>query len=109
MAEHEVSRPTSTEVEGADGPLDATGAVVAALDGSAADEPVADWAADEASRMGAPLRLVSVVDPGFQLMPYEALVSATPGLARQLEEGAHLLLDRAADRARDRHPGLDVA
>ncbi|WP_392542969.1 universal stress protein [Oryzobacter telluris] len=109
MAEHEVSGSVSTQLEDARAPLDSTGAVVAALDGSAADEPVADWAADEASRLAAPLRLVSVVDPGFQLMPYEALVSATPSLARQLEEGAHLLLDRAAARVRDRHPGLDVA
>ncbi len=112
MAEHEVDRSTSTgvdEAHGAHEPLDATDAVVAGLDGSAADEPVVDWAADEATRLSAPLRLVSVVDPGFQLMPYEALVSSTPSLAEQLEEGTHLLLDRSAARARERHPALDVA
>ncbi|MFQ6172876.1 universal stress protein [Oryzobacter sp. R7] len=103
---------TGTEVQGSEwsaGPRGADGAVVAALHGSPADEPVTDWAADEAVRLGAPLRLLSVVDPGFQLMPYEALVTATPSLAHQIEEGARVLLDRAAARARERHPALDVA
>lgn len=103
MAEHEVGSGASASA------TDATDAVVAALHGSTADDAVLDWAADEADRLDSTLRLVSVVDPGFQLMPYEALVSATPSLAQQLEEGAHLLLDRAAGRARDRHPDLDVA
>lgn len=107
MAEHEVSGSTTTDTT--DRVLDATGAVVAAVHGAPADEAVVDWASDEATRLRAPLRLVSVVDPGLQLMPYEALVTATPGLAGQLEEGAHALLDRAAARARERHPALDVA
>ncbi|WP_377640827.1 universal stress protein [Oryzobacter terrae] len=109
MAEHEVPRSPSTETTGASEHLDATGAVLAALHGSPADASVVDWAADEADRLGAPLRLVSVVDPGFQLMPYEALVTATPSLGRKLEEGARVVLDAAAARARARHPGLDVA
>ncbi len=108
MAEHEVQTSTSTGVDRPHEPLDAAGAVVAALDGSEADEPVLAWAADEAARLAAPLRLVSVVDPGFQLMPYEALISSTPTLAEQLEEGTHLLLDRSAALARERHPALDV-
>lgn len=107
MAETVVS--TAPETEGAARARGAEGAVVAALHGSPADEPVTDWAADEAQRLGAPLRLVSVVDPGFQLMPYEALVTATPSLAHQIEEGARVLLDRAAARARERRPDLDVA
>lgn len=113
MTEDVVTRSTDTETAGATEEAErargAEGAVVAALHGSPADEPVTDWAADEAKRLGAPLRLVSVVDPGFQLMPYEALVTATPSLAQQIEEGARVLLDRAAERARARHPELDVA
>ena len=86
------------------------GAVVVAVDGSAADEPVVDWAADEAARLGAPLRLVTVVDPQIQLSPYEALVSGAPSLAQHLEEGAHRILDRAVDRARARRDDVrDVA
>lgn len=85
------------------------GAVVVALDGSAADGPVVDWAADEAARLGAPLRLVSVVDPGVQLTPYEVLATGSPSLAEHLEQGARQVLDRAAERVRDGHPGLDVA
>lgn len=109
MAETVVTASPSTEAEGGSGPVAADGAVVAALHGSGCDESVTDWAADEAVRLGAPLRLVSVVDPGFQLMPYEALVSATPSVARQLEEGARLVLERASAQASARHPGLDVA
>src|SRR5699024_6926954 len=108
MAQHEVSSPPSPDTGGS-GPLDASGAVLAAVHGSPVDSSVVDWAADEAVRLGVPLRLVSVVDPGFQLMPYEALVSATPSLSGQLEEGAKVLLDDAAGRARGRHPDLDVA
>ena len=84
--------------------------MVVAVDGSAADEPVVDWAADEAARLGAPLRLVTVVDPQVQLSPYEALVSGAPSLAQHLEEGAHRILDRAVDRARARRDDVrDVA
>ena len=49
-----------------------------ALDGSPADEAVVDWAADEAARLDAPLRLVNVVDPGVQLTPYETLSRGRP-------------------------------
>jgi nucleotide-binding universal stress UspA family protein len=108
MADHEVSTPLPTSSSGAAGDegLAADGAVVVAVDGSAADEAVVDWAADEAARLGAPLRLVSAVDPQVQLSPYETLVSGSPSLAEHLEEGAHRVLDRAADRARTRRPDL---
>jgi nucleotide-binding universal stress UspA family protein len=99
----------STESGRADEALGTAGTVVVALDGSAADEPVVDWAADEAARLDAPLRLVSVVDPGVQLTPYEALVSGSPSLADHLEQGARHVLDRAVARVRARHPGLDLA
>ena len=52
MAEHEVSTPLPTSASGATGDeiLGARGAVVVAVDGSAADDPVVDWA----SRRGRP-------------------------------------------------------
>lgn len=112
MAEHEVSTPLPTSSSGAPGDeiLGASGAVVVAVDGSTADEAVVDWATDEAARLRAPLRLVTVVDPQVQLSPYETLVSGSPSLAEHLAEGAHRILDRAADRARARrHEVLDVA
>ena len=94
---------------GADPPRGTAGTVIAGLDGSAADEPVVDRASDEAAWLGAPLRLVSAVDPGLQLTPYEALATGSPSLADHLEEGAHHVLERAAARVDERHPGLDVA
>ena len=112
MAEHKVSTPLPTSSSDATGDeiLGASGAVVVAVDGSAADEPVVDWAADEAARLEAPLRLVTVVDPQVQLSPYEALASGSPSMAQQLDEGAHRILGRAADRARARRDDLhDVA
>lgn len=111
MAEHQVDTPlpmSSSDARG-DEILGVSGAVVVAVDGSTADEPVVDWAVDEAARLGAPLRLVTAVDPLVQLTPYETLVSGTPSLAQQLEEGAHRILDRAVDRARTRRAGLEIA
>ena len=109
MAEDMVRDTFSTDAGGADEALGTAGAVVVALDGSPADEAVVDWAADEAARLDAPLRLVSVVDPGVQLTPYEALVSGSPSLADHLELGARHVLDRAVTRVRERHPDLDLA
>lgn len=91
-------------------PVPATaGAVLVALDGSPADGPLLDWAADEAARLGAPLRLVTAVDPGIQLTPYDAISSGSQTLTEQLDADAHRLLQAAATRARDRQQGLDVA
>lgn len=111
MAEKVVSTPLPTSASHATGDeiLGASGAVVVAVDGSAADGAVVDWAADEATRLEAPLRVVTVVDPQVQLTPYEALVSGAPSLAQHLDEGAHRILDRAAERARARRGDLDVA
>mgnify|MGYP006315850267 CR=1 FL=1 len=85
------------------------GAVLAALDGSPADGPILDWAADEAARLGAQLRMVTAVDPGIQLTPYDAIVTGAPSLSEQLEADAQRLLEAAAERVRARHPGLHVA
>lgn len=111
MAEHQVSSPRPTSSSDARGHelLGVAGAVLVGIDGSAADEPLVDWAADEADRLGAPLRLANAIDPGVQMTPYEALASGSPSLAQQLDEGAHQLLDAATARARARHPQLDIA
>lgn len=109
MAEKMVSTPLPTSASDARGDeiLGASGAVVVAVDGSTADEPVVDWAADEAARLKAPLRLVTVVDPQVQLTPYESLVSGAPSLAEHLDDGAHRILDRAVERARARRDDVD--
>lgn len=86
-----------------------TGAVIGALDGSPADGPLLDWAADEADRLGAPLRLLTAVDPGIQLTPYDVVASGSPNLTEQLDADARRLLDAAAARARARHADLDIA
>lgn len=109
MAENVVGSATDSTEPEVKRRAGTAGAVIAALDGSAADGPVVDWAADEAAWLGAPLRLVSAVDPGLQLTAYEALATGSPSVAGHLEEGARHVLGRAVDRVRDRHPGLDVA
>lgn len=86
----------------------APGAVIAALDGASADGPLVDWAADEAARLRAPLRLMTAVDPGIQLTPYDAIATGSPSLTEQLDADAHRLLEAAAARARGRHQGLDI-
>lgn len=109
MTEHEVDTPLPASASGATGDeiLGVNGAVVVAVDGSAADDAVVDWAVDDAARLGAPLRLVTVVDPQVQLSPYETLVSGAPSLAQHLDAGAHRILDRAAARARARRDDVD--
>lgn len=101
-------RAGTSEAEAAEG-VGAAGAVVAGVDGSEADGPVTDWAADEAHRLGASLRLVNVIDPGVQMTSYEVLASGAPSLAERFTADAHQLLDAACARARARHPGLDLA
>ena len=102
-------RPASSSDAPDDEAIGTAGAVVVGIDGSAADEALVAWAADEADRLGAPLRLVHSIDPGVQMTPYDALASGSPSMAEQLDQDAHQLLHAAATRARTRHPELDVA
>ena len=85
------------------------GAVVAGVDGTEADGPVVDWASDEAARLGAPLRVVTVIDAGVQMTSYEVLASGSPSVEELLRAEVHTVLDGAAARARARHPTLDIA
>ena len=111
MTENQADTPLPTRSSGfrRGEVLDAAGAVVAGIDGSASDVPVVDWAADEAHRLSAPLRLVNAIQPGAQMTSYEVFASGAPGLTNQFEGDAHLLLDAACARARTRHPALDIA
>jgi nucleotide-binding universal stress UspA family protein len=83
-------------------------AVIAALDASDHDAGVAAWAAAEALRAGVPLRLVTVVDAGLQLSPYEAMAAGAPGLAEQVDADTRRHLSEVARRVREAHPGLEV-
>lgn len=103
------AEPTPADLREGPAASGSSDAVIVALDGATADGPVLDWAADEAARLGAPLRLVTAVDPGIQLTPYDAISSGSPSLTEQLDADAHRLLEAAATRARSRHAGLDIA
>ena len=85
-----------------------TGDVVAALDSETHDETVARWAAAEAGRSGSTLRLVSVIDAGLQLTPYEALVAGSPSLSEQVDTHTREHVDDLADALRSADPGLKV-
>ncbi len=85
-----------------------TGDVVAALDSTGHDEAVAAWAAAEAERSDCPLRLVSVVDAGLQMTPYDALAAGSPSLAEQVDADTREHLDRVAGALREAKPGLKV-
>ncbi len=85
------------------------GNVVAALDGTPKDRAVAAWAAAQARRTGSALRLVSVVDAGLQLTPYEALAAGSPSLAEQVDADVHHQLDELAQSLKAATPELEVS
>lgn len=84
------------------------GAVVAALNGSAADGPVVDWAVDSAARLGAPLRLVTIVETGSRRTAW----AGSPGVGGVDQvpgpDPGHPVLDRAVERARSRRDLIDI-
>ncbi|MGB7817453.1 MAG: universal stress protein [Ornithinibacter sp.] len=83
--------------------------IVAALDGTAADEAVIDWAADQAARDGASLHLLHVLDTGMQFTPHEMLLGEAPGVATSLEEAARVIVERGRGRCTDRQPSVVVS
>ncbi len=85
------------------------GDVVAAVDGSVHDAAVLAWAGGEAERHGSMLRIVTVVDAGLQLTPYESLVAGSPGLAEQVDADSRTHVSEQADLVRAAHPGLAVS
>lgn len=86
-----------------------TSPVVAALDGSDADDAVVDWAVDQAARAGDPLHLVHVLDTGMQFTAHDMLLGESPSLAARLEEAGRDVLERARTRAAARQPGVTVS
>ncbi|MGK5552577.1 universal stress protein [Actinomadura kijaniata] len=79
--------------------------ILVGIDDSDQAATAAAWAADAAARRGTNLRIVNVVTP-FLL---EASADPRVSEARQwMLEGWQQALRRAADRARQRHPGLKV-
>ena len=83
-------------------------AVVVGIHGTDVDGPAIDWGADEASRLGAPLRIVTVVDVSIQMTSYDVLASDAPNVEAVLLSEVHPLLDAAAERALQRHPTLEI-
>ncbi len=82
--------------------------VVAALDGTAADEAVVDWAVDQAARDGASLHLVHVLDTGMQFTPHEMLLGEAPNVAAGLEDVGRAVVQRGTDRSTCRKPTVVV-
>ena len=109
MADTWSSSASAHSPSGETGVVGTAGAVVAGVDGTEADGPVVDWASDEAARLGAPLRVVTVIDAGVQMTSYEVLASGSPSVEELLRAEVHPVLDGAAARARARHPTLDIA
>lgn len=83
------------------------GAVVAAIDGSARDASVVDWAASEAALNDAPLHLVHALDLGAPLSAYGEILSS-PQLVDQIENESSETLRKAAERASAAEPGIAV-
>ena len=85
------------------------GAVVAALNGSAADGSVVDWAVDSAARLGAPLRLVAVVDSDSGRTPSGGVRRGAGADEGWAVDPVHHVLDRALERAKSRRGVTDIA
>ncbi|RCG29983.1 universal stress protein [Sphaerisporangium album] len=81
-----------------------SGHVTVGVDGSSASMAAVRWAADDASRRRAGLRLVHVTEPWVYMQP-PAMPS---GVEESLAEASRALLARAAELARERVPGLEA-
>lgn len=79
-------------------------AVVVGVDGSPASLVAVQWAADDAARLGVPLRIVCVVDR----YPYQIVKFPDADLGDQLVRGAVRILADAERAARDQRPELTI-
>ena len=78
--------------------------VVVGIDASPDSGPALDWAADEAVRRGVALHLAH----SWSLAPYQVPSGERGDLAENQLRAAQQLVRRDEDRARARHPGLEV-
>ncbi|MFG1708033.1 universal stress protein [Nonomuraea sp. M3C6] len=78
--------------------------VVVGTDGSAAATAAVEWAADDAARLAAPLRIVHAVDRS----PYEIAKFSNPGPGDAVALSAESVLADAEVVARKRQPDIDV-
>ncbi|GAA3141677.1 universal stress protein [Planomonospora alba] len=78
--------------------------IVAGTDGSPAGTAAVEWAADDASRRGVPLRVVCAVER----WPYEIVRFPRPDLPDTLNRAAEKVLAQAEAAALRRRPGLEV-
>ncbi|GIH23377.1 hypothetical protein Aph01nite_16870 [Acrocarpospora phusangensis] len=78
--------------------------VVVGVDGSPASLAAVRWAADDAARIPAPLRIVHVLDRH----PYQIAKFPDPELGDQLARSAARILETAKREAEDRRPGLEI-
>jgi nucleotide-binding universal stress UspA family protein len=87
------------------GPI--TGYLVAGIDGSPSSRNAAGWAAFDAQRRGATLRLVHAVVPAPPGGDLEPTLLAPPATEQQ-RSSAHLLLLNTADLLSAQYPGLPI-
>jgi nucleotide-binding universal stress UspA family protein len=78
--------------------------VVVGVDGSDPSNVALRWAADEAVRCAAPLRLLHAAGPWACDIPF----SPAPEMVESLHEAGREILDQAAEQVRARHPRLRV-
>ncbi|MEW9529543.1 universal stress protein [Microbispora sp. NPDC049125] len=81
-----------------------TGRIVVGVDGSPAATAAVEWAADDAARRGAALRVVHVREEWAHEYPFHAV----PGFDESLTEYCEGVVGAAAERARGRAPGVEV-
>ncbi|WP_066943816.1 universal stress protein [Microtetraspora fusca] len=81
-----------------------TAPIVVGVDGSPQSTAAVDWAADDASRRDAPLKIVHVREPWAHRYPFHGV----EGYDQSLSEHCEGVINAAAQRARERVPGLSV-
>ncbi|GII76712.1 universal stress protein [Sphaerisporangium rufum] len=81
------------------------GVITVGVDGSAHAAAAVDWAAEDAARAGAVLRIVHVREPWAGEYPFHRM----EGFNESLTDYCAGVLDAAAGRAREHVPGLEVS
>jgi nucleotide-binding universal stress UspA family protein len=74
--------------------------VVVGVDGSTANDAAIRWAADEATKQGCPLEILTIVDENYSTSPYVTIT--------EVNKVADSILAGAAALARQRQPGIEV-